>query len=57
MSNLDKQDLPSGIVYVPYIIETTSISINGTIVWYKNKWKNLWLKIKFFFKILKNLRR
>jgi hypothetical protein len=35
---------------VPFIIETTSTSINSTTVWYKNKWKNLWLKIKFLFK-------
>jgi hypothetical protein len=54
---LDKQDLPAGIVCVPYIIETTSTSINGTTVWYKNKWKNLWLKIKFFFKKPEEVKR
>jgi hypothetical protein len=50
MNNLDRKDLDAYIVYVPYIMETTSTSINDTTVWYKNKWKNLWLKIKFFFK-------
>jgi hypothetical protein len=57
MNKLDKQDLTSGIIYVPYIIETTSTSINNTTVWYKNKWKNLWLKIKFFFKKPDELKR
>jgi hypothetical protein len=55
--NNEKQDLPAGMVYVPYIIETTSTSINDTTVWYKNKWKNLWLKIKFFFKKPEELKR
>lgn len=57
MNKLDKQDPHSGIIYVPYVIETTSTSINNTTVWYKNKWKNLWLKIKFFFKKPDELKR
>ena len=40
----------SGLVYVPYVIgEPRSTSINGITVWYKNKWKNFFLKIKFLF--------
>ena len=31
---------------VPYIMETTSTSINGETVCYKNKWKNFLLKLK-----------
>ena len=57
MNKLDKEDLHAGIVYVPYIIETISTSINSTTVWYKNKWKNLWLKIKFFFKKPEDVKR
>jgi hypothetical protein len=56
-TNIDKEDLPKGISYVPYVIETTSTSINGTTVWYKNKWENLLLKIKFFFKKPNELKR
>jgi len=57
MNNIDKEDLPNGIIYVPYVIETNSTSINGITVWYKNKWKNLLLKIKFFFKKPNELKR
>ncbi len=35
-----------GYINVPYIMETTSTSINGETVWYKNKWKNFLLKLK-----------
>ena len=35
-----------GIIYAPYIPIITATSINGEIIWYKNKWKNLLLKIK-----------
>ena len=45
------------VMNVPYIIETTSTSINSTTVWYKNKWKNLWLKIKFLFKKPEEVKR
>lgn len=38
-----------GIVWVPYVIVTVATSINGETVWYKNKWKNLLLKIKRLF--------
>lgn len=38
-----------GYIYAPYRIVTVSTQINGETVWYKNKLKNLWLKIKFFF--------
>jgi hypothetical protein len=46
-----------GYVWLPYITKTVSTSINGEIVWYANKWKNLLLKIKHLFikpKYLKN---
>lgn len=46
-----------GIVFVPYIIdEPKSTDINGEVVWYRNKWKNLLLKIKRFFYKSKNLK-
>jgi len=44
-------------VLVPYIFKTIKTDINGETVWYANKWKNLFLKIKRFFikpKYLKN---
>lgn len=45
------------IVFVPYIIdEPKSTDINGEVVWYRNKWKNLLLKIKRFFYKSKNLK-
>jgi hypothetical protein len=56
MDKLDREDLDKGSVFVPYVMETTSTSINGTAVWYKNRWKNLWLKIKFFFRKPKDLK-
>ena len=46
-----------GYIWMPYITKIVSESINGEIVWYVNKWKNLLLKIKHFFikpKYLKN---
>ena len=36
-------------IWVPWVPVTVATSINGEIVWYKNRWKNLLLKIKFFF--------
>lgn len=51
-------DNNKGYIYVPYIIKTVSTTVNSETVWYANKWKNLFLKIKFFFtkpKHLKNL--
>ena len=56
MNKLDREDLDKGSVFVPYVMETTSTSINGTAVWYKNRWKKLWLKIKFFFRKPKDLK-
>lgn len=44
-----KERISSGIIYAPYTLKTTSTSVNGEIVWYANKWKNLLLKIKHFF--------
>jgi hypothetical protein len=38
-----------GYVLLPYKIITEAISINGEYVYYRNKWKNLLLKIKHFF--------
>ena len=47
-----------GVVFVPYIIgEPKSTDINGKVVWYRNKWKNLLLKIKWFFYKSKNLKK
>ena len=44
-----------GVVVVPYIIgEPKSTDINGEVVWYRNKMKNLLLKIKRFFYKSKN---
>lgn len=34
----------------------TEKHINGEVVWYKNKWKNFWLKLKHFFKKPKYLK-
>ncbi len=46
-----------GIVFAPYIIdEPKSTDINGEVVWYHNKWKNLLLRIKRFFYKSKNLK-
>jgi len=46
---MEKEKLKEGIIYVPYLLVTSSTSINGETVWYKNKFKNFLLKIKFFF--------
>jgi hypothetical protein len=46
-----------GYFYAPYITKTIKADINGETVWYANKWKNFFLKIKHFFikpKHLKN---
>jgi hypothetical protein len=46
-----------GFIYTPYIIgETKQTDINGEVVWYSNKWKNLLLKIKTFFYKSKNVK-
>jgi len=39
----------SGPIFVPFILKTTKVDINGEIVWYANKWKNFLLKIKRIF--------
>lgn len=41
--------IDQGIVYAPYTLQTSSTDVNGETVWYKNKWKNLWLKFKRLF--------
>jgi len=49
--------MEQGYKWIPYKIVTVATSINGEIVWYKNKWKNFLLKIKRIFikpKYLKN---
>lgn len=46
-----------GYIFLPYKIKTEKTEINGETVWYANKWKNLFLKIKIFFikpKYIKN---
>ncbi len=37
------------IEWAPYVLVTTKTTINGDVVWYKNKWKNFFLKIKHIF--------
>lgn len=53
--------IEQGYILCPYIITNpTKTDINGYVVWYDNKFKNLWLKIKRFFytpKGLKNFKR
>jgi hypothetical protein len=49
--------MEQGIVWLPYIMVNIKTTINGETVWYKNKFKNVLLKIKHFFfkpKYLKN---
>ncbi len=46
---INKDDLDKGYILAPYIIKTVKTSIDGKTVWYANKWKNLLLKIKYFF--------
>lgn len=43
-----------GIVYAPYTLQTNLMDVNGEVVWYRNKWKNLWLKFKRLFYKSKN---
>ena len=38
-----------GYIFLPYIPRNEATMINGEYVWYRNKWKNLLLKIKHFF--------
>ena len=38
-----------GYIFAPYIAIVTKRMINGEVCWYKNKWKNLLLKIKHYF--------
>lgn len=48
---LDKsiEELGAGLIWVPWIPVTVATKINGETVWYKNRWKNLLLQIKFLF--------
>ncbi len=47
---MEKEKLKDGLIYVPYLIDyPISTNINGETVWYRNKLKNLLLKIKLFF--------
>ena len=48
--------MKNGLIYAPYNIKTLSTSINNETVWYSNKWKNLFLKIKRFFYKSENLK-
>lgn len=47
MNKLD--DKTPGLIWVPWICVQVATQINGETVWYKNKWKNFLLKIKFLF--------
>ena len=54
---MENEKKEQGHIFVPYIIINVATMINGEYVWYRNKWKNLLLKIKHFFikpKYLKN---
>ena len=53
---INKEDLDKGYVLAPYITKTVKTTINGETVWYANKWKNLFLKIKRFFYKSKNIK-
>jgi len=47
-----------GYIWLPYIPINVKTTINDEAVWYRNKWKNLFLKIRHFFikpKYLKNV--
>ena len=49
-----------GVIYIPYIFVTEKTTINNTVVWYRNRIKNMLLKIKFFFykpKAVKNFEK
>jgi hypothetical protein len=52
MNNLEDKNVEPiklGLIWVPWTSVVVATQINGEIVWYKNKWKNLLLKIKFLF--------
>ena len=44
-----ENNLGPGYVYAPYVIVNVATFINGEAVWYKNRWKNLGLKIRRLF--------
>ena len=49
-----------GYIWLPYITVVIKTMINGETTWYKNRWKNLLMKIKHFFikpKYLKNMEK
>ena len=52
-----KSSIKSGYIWAPYTPVTVAIDINDEVVWYTKKWKNLWLKVKYFFKKRKLLNR
>lgn len=55
-----EEHIEPGIIYAPYVPVTTATYINGEMVWNKNRWINLGLKIKRFFrkpKYLKNIKK
>jgi hypothetical protein len=39
----------NSIVYIPFEFKIAETMVNSETVWYANKWKNLFLKIKHFF--------
>ena len=44
-----KNNLDKGVVFLPYVTLIEATTINGETVWYRNKWKNLLLKVKRVF--------
>lgn len=44
-----EEHIKPGIMLAPYVTIVEATVINGEIVWYRNKWKNLLLKIKHLF--------
>ena len=46
---MEHKEQDKGLVMLPYITKTISISINGETVWHSNKLFNMLLKIKRLF--------
>jgi len=44
------ENIKAGFYYAPYIPVTEAIMVNGEYTWHRNKWKNFFLKVKYFFK-------
>lgn len=49
MAHKEDSTQDKGLVMLPYITKTISISINGETAWHSNKLFNMILKVKRFF--------